>query len=113
MQDHLWILPLALLAFLWWRNRGARPDQLRELLARGGQRVDVRTASEFAAGHAPHTVNIPLDQLGGRVGELDKGRPVILCCASGSRSAMATSMLKARGFEAVNAGPWNRLVDLA
>lgn len=112
MREYLWLLPLVLLAFFWWRNRGASPEKLKELLARGGQRVDVRTASEFAAGHAPHTVNIPLDQLGGRVKELDKARPVILCCASGSRSAMATSLLKAQGFEAVNAGPWGRLMDL-
>ncbi len=113
MREYLWILPVLLLVYFWWRARGASPDQLKTLLARGGQRVDVRTQGEFAGGHAPGSVNIPLDQLARRVGELDKTKPVILVCASGSRSAMATSMLKAQGFEAVNAGPWNRLVDLA
>ena len=112
MGDYFWVLPLLLLAFFWWRARGASADQLKALLARGGQRVDVRTPGEFSGGHAPGSVNIPLDQLGRRAGELDKSRPVILVCASGSRSAMATSLLKAQGFEAVNAGPWGRLLQL-
>ncbi len=112
MTSLMWFFAFGLLAFLWFRGRGASPDQLKALLARNAQRVDVRTAAEFAGGHAPNTVNIPLDQLSGRSGELDKGRPVILCCASGSRSAMATSLLKGQGFEAMNAGPWGRLAGL-
>ncbi|MBI3130792.1 MAG: rhodanese-like domain-containing protein [Acidobacteria bacterium] len=113
MNDLLWLLPLALFGFLWWRGRGASPDQLKALMARDAQRVDVRTAGEFAAGHASGTVNIPLDQLARRTAELDKARPVLLCCASGSRSAMAANLLKAQGFEAVNAGPWGKLLNLA
>ncbi len=109
MNELLWIFPLGLLAFLWFRGRGASAPQLQSLSARGAQRVDVRTPGEFAGGHAPQSVNIPLDQLSRRAGELDKARPVLLCCASGSRSAMATSLLKGMGFEAVNAGPWGRL----
>ncbi len=112
MREYLWILPVLLLVFFWWRARGASVDQLKALLARGGQRVDVRTPGEFAGAHAPGCVNIPLDQLGRRAGELDKSKPVILVCASGSRSAMAASLLKAQGFEAVNAGPWGRLNQL-
>lgn len=113
MNELIWILPIALFAFLWWRGRGASQDQLNALVARKAQRVDVRTTGEFAGGHAPGTVNIPLDQLATRARELDKSRPVLLCCASGSRSAMATNLLKAQGFEAVNAGPWGRLLNLA
>lgn len=112
MGDYLWILPVLLLGFLWWRSRGASSDQLKTLLARGAQRVDVRTPAEFAGGHAPGCVNIPLDQLAGRANQLDKAKPVLVCCASGSRSAMAASLLKQRGFEAVNAGPWQRLEGL-
>ncbi len=112
MRDYLWVLPVLLLVFFWWRSRGASVDQLKALVARKAQLVDVRTPGEFAGAHAPGSVNIPLDQLGRRTGELDKARPVILVCASGSRSAMATSLLKGQGFEAVNAGPWNRLMGL-
>lgn len=112
MGEYLWLLPVALFGFFWWRSRGASPDQLKALLARGAQRVDVRTPGEFAGGHAPGCVNIPLDQLAGRAGQLDKAKPVLLCCASGSRSAMAASLLRKQGFEAVNAGAWHRLEGL-
>ncbi len=112
MSEVLWLLPLALFAFLWWRGRGASTAQLQALAGRNAQRVDVRTPAEFAGAHAPGSVNIPLDQLARRAQELDKARPVLLCCASGSRSALATSLLKAQGFEAVNAGPWGRLSGL-
>ena len=112
MRELLWLLPIALFALLWWRARGASRSQLQALADRNAQRVDVRTAAEYAEAHAPDTLNIPLDQLARRCDELDRNRPVLLCCASGSRSAMATSVLKAQGFEAVNAGPWHRLNDL-
>ncbi|HJV89599.1 MAG TPA: rhodanese-like domain-containing protein [Holophagaceae bacterium] len=112
MNELIWILPLGLLAFLWFRGRGASKAQLQALVDRKAQKVDVRTPGEFAGGHAPGCVNIPLDQLAARAKDLDKARPVLLCCASGSRSAMATSLLKAKGFEAVNAGPWGRLAQL-
>ena len=112
MRDYLWILPVLLLGFLWFRARGVSMAQLKALAARGAQRVDVRSAGEFAMAHAPGTVNIPLDQLARRAGELDKARPVLLCCASGSRSAMGASLLKAKGFEAVNAGSWGRMQEL-
>ena len=105
------MLPLALVVWMLLRSRGASSEDLKALQGRNPQKVDVRTPSEFAGGHAPGSLNIPLDQLARRLGELDPNRPVLLGCASGSRSAMATTLLKRKGFEAVNAGSWNRLVD--
>ena len=113
MSEYLWILPVALLAFFWWRNRGASTADLQALRARGAQILDVRTPAEFAGGHAAGALNIPLEQLGQRLDKLDKARPVICCCASGARSGMAASLLKAQGFEAVNGGPWGRMEALA
>lgn len=85
-------------------------DELDEVKAAGAQLVDVRTPAEFAQGHAPGTVNIPLDEFVARVGELDPARPVILCCASGGRSGMAKQFLDRSGFvRTLNAGPWTRL----
>lgn len=72
--------------------------RLPELLLRGAVVVDVRSPSEFAMGAAPQSINIPLDTLEGRMGELDSSRPIILCCASGNRASRAASLLKARGF---------------
>ena len=62
--------------------------------------VDVREPAEFAAGHLPDAVNIPVGKLAERVGELDdfKDKPIILCCASGMRSNKACAELKKHGF---------------
>lgn len=113
MNVLIWILALGALAFLILRSRGASASALKDLVAKGAQKVDVRTAAEYRSGHAEGTVNIPLDHLASRLKELDPAKPVILCCASGSRSAMAASMLTSKGFDAVNAGPWTRLKELA
>lgn len=92
------------------RLRGLSSDKVAELKADGAQVVDVRTRAEFASGHAGGSVNIPLDQLEARLSELDKDRPVLVCCATGSRSAFAKSVLQAAGFANVhNAGPWQRV----
>ncbi|MBI3130791.1 MAG: rhodanese-like domain-containing protein [Acidobacteria bacterium] len=74
------------------------------------QIIDVRTPSEFQGGHAPGSRNIPLDQLEARISELDRSRPVILCCATGSRSGMATRWLRSLGYDATNAGSWASVV---
>lgn len=67
--------------------------------------LDVREPGEYAAGHLPNAKHIPLGQLGSRLKELEKfkERPIVITCASGSRSGSAQSMLKKNGFkEAVN-----------
>lgn len=72
-----------------------------------GTIVDVRTPSEYRGGHIPDAVNIPVSDLLQRVDELrELKQPLILCCASGGRSAMATYMLKEQKFECVDAGSW-------
>ncbi len=84
--------------------------RLPELMRADAQIVDVRSAAEFAAGHAEGSRNIPLDVLGRRAGELDKSRCVVLCCASGTRSGMAQGTLRKLGFaDVVNAGSWRSL----
>jgi rhodanese-related sulfurtransferase len=51
-----------------------------------------------------------LDSLKNRTNELNNTKPIILCCASGSRSGMAKRILIAKGFENVhNAGTWRSL----
>lgn len=62
--------------------------------------VDVREADEFAGGHLPEAINIPVGKLAERIGELEKfkDKPVILCCASGMRSNKACGELRKQGF---------------
>ncbi len=76
------------------------------------QVIDVRTPGEFQGGHAPGSRNIPLDQLEARVSEVDRTRPVILCCATGARSGLATQWLRALGYDVTNAGPWQAVRSL-
>jgi len=63
--------------------------------------IDVRSPAEFASGHLPNARNIPLPDLEKRVGELPAKRPVLLCCANGSRSARAARLLQQAGREQV------------
>lgn len=60
--------------------------------------LDVRTAAEFAGGHVPGAVNIPVQALAQRLAEVPKGRPVIVYCESGRRSARALDLLKEAGY---------------
>lgn len=74
--------------------------------------VDVRTPQEFEEGHVPGSLNIPLQELPGRVDEIRRlPVPIVLCCRSGARSGMALDMLRSAGItEASNAGAWTNLL---
>ena len=92
------------------RMRGLPPEQIAEIKSRGAQMIDVRTSAEFSSGHATGSKNIPLDRLQDRLKDLDRKRPILVCCATGSRSAMAKTLLERAGFAEVhNAGPWTTL----
>ncbi len=72
-----------------------------------GTIVDVRTNEEFQSGHAAGAVNIPLQQIGNRLSELDNlPKPLVLCCASGGRSGQAEYFLTQKGIDCCNAGSW-------
>ncbi len=64
--------------------------------------VDVRTPEEFSEGHIPGAVNIPVDELTQRVGELENQGELYLVCRSGGRSARAAGELSDLGFRTVN-----------
>lgn len=69
--------------------------------------VDVRTRDEYQGGHVANSINIPLQELSGRLNEVKKlPQPLVLCCASGVRSARATTLLKNAGLECQNGGSW-------
>lgn len=62
------------------------------------QLIDVRRPEEVAEGSLDGAINIPLDQLSGRVKELDPTRTTVLLCRSGNRSTQAAEFLTKAGF---------------
>lgn len=72
-----------------------------------GTILDVRTPEEFEDERAEGTFNIPLDEIQSRMDEIKSmPQPVILCCASGSRSSVAELLLAQQGINCCNAGSW-------
>ena len=64
--------------------------------------LDTRTPFEYMRGHADEFINIPLDDLRERLGELDKNKKIYVMCQSGLRSYLATRILTQNGFDAYN-----------
>ena len=56
--------------------------------------VDVRSPAEFAAGHIPGAVNIPMEQIESRLDDLNPNGPVILICQTGQRARMTAALLE-------------------
>ena len=66
--------------------------------------VDVRTPEEYADGHIPGAINIPVDDLRARLGELPRDRQIAVYCQVGHRGYLATRILRQTGFQAANVG---------
>jgi rhodanese-related sulfurtransferase len=78
------------------------PARAAELLRDGAQGVDVRERYERDAGHIADTLHIELERLAAEADTLDRERPVVFYCRTGSRSALAAQAFAAAGFEAHN-----------
>lgn len=81
---------------------------VEEMIKEGkGTIVDVRTYEEFQGGNAEGSINIPLQILSYKINEIKSMKaPLILCCASGGRSAVASQMLKQYNIDCYDAGSW-------
>jgi rhodanese-related sulfurtransferase len=64
--------------------------------------MDVRSPKEFATGSIAGAINIPIDELRSRVGELPKNRRIVTYCLVGQRGYLATRILRQAGYDAVN-----------
>jgi hydroxyacylglutathione hydrolase len=90
-----WFSPEALSA--WSSDGGA----LERVASGGVTVVDVRNDSEWAHGHLPGALHIPLGHLAQRIAEIPRGRPVVVHCQGGTRSAIASSILLSHGVRDV------------
>jgi len=126
VQQNIWLVLIAVvsgLMFLWptvakrfSRTREVGVAEAVQLINRQDAAIlDVREPGEFKGGHIPNARNVPAGQLGERMKELEKlrKRPILVTCATGSRSAAACGELHKAGFEQVYAlaggmGAWQQ-----
>jgi rhodanese-related sulfurtransferase len=113
LQHNLLLVGMAVVsgAMLVWSFIGSKLSGIEEADTLKATRLynddalvlDVREDKEYASGHIPKARHIPLGQLAGRLPELDKykGKPILVTCRSGQRSARACRTLKKAGFETV------------
>lgn len=79
----------------------AQWSEIDDFADRGFQLVDVRTASEYAAGNIPGAMSMPVDEIRSRIAEITN-KDVLVNCQVGQRGHTATMLLKELGFNAVN-----------
>lgn len=88
-----------------WDQADALPRDGSALL------LDVRTPMEYQRGHLDGFVNIPVDELRERLGELPQGKPVYLVCQSALRSYLACRVLAQEGFDCSHLAGGYRLYE--
>jgi rhodanese-related sulfurtransferase len=109
-----YVIVAAVVLFFVFTILRMRPDisggEARHMVAGGARLLDVRTTTEFSNGSLPNARNIPVGELGGRIGELgSKEKPVVVFCQTGARAATAKRLLQTAGFAAVrNLGSLSR-----
>jgi len=90
-----------------------KPKENTEILAAiqtGALLVDVRTPLEFAAGHTPGSINIPLNRIHQKLDEFKSHQQIIVFCQSGNRSGQAKTILNQAGITSViNGGSWTQI----
>lgn len=87
-----------------WMVTG-KVDDVKAAIENGAYLIDVREASEYAEGHIPGAVNIPIRTLAQSLEQVPTDQPVLVYCASGHRAGMATAALRELGYDNVKAFP--------
>jgi NADPH-dependent 2,4-dienoyl-CoA reductase/sulfur reductase-like enzyme/rhodanese-related sulfurtransferase len=94
--------PVHMAAFVAQNQRSGLTPAVAPDERDGQALIDVRTPKEFAAGSLPGAINIPVDDMRSRLGELDPKKPVTVYCQVGLRGHVATRILAQSGFEVRN-----------
>ena len=101
--------------FMIKRSAQISPKDALEKLKNGALVIDVRSPGEFGSGHLTKAINIPLDEIETALPKrvTDKNQVLLLHCASGIRSGIAKSKLKAMGYvHAFNLGSYGRADEI-
>lgn len=89
-------------------------NNIKKALRNGATIIDVRTVHEYDQGRIRGSVNIPLDRIPANIERIKHmEQPIIVCCASGSRSGSAVRFLKQQGIKEIyNGGNWEKLLRI-
>ncbi len=82
--------------------KNVRADRARELVDGGAQLVDVREPAEWRSGHPPQARHIPQGRLATEARRLKKDVPIVVVCATGSRSKGSAAQLRSMGYQATS-----------
>lgn len=93
--------PVHMAAFVAQNQRRSLARGLTVAELSGAQLIDVRNPQEYARGSLPNAINIPLDELRERLGEIDPARPAVVFCQVGQRGYVAQRILEQRGYTQV------------
>ena len=99
------VLAVVVVAVLYLKLSAVRVSgaDARALVEQGALLLDVRSVGEYSDGGIEGSINIPIQELAGRMDELgDKDRGIVVYCQSGGRSAMAKRLLESNGFASVH-----------
>ena len=109
--DNIWLIALVLIsggALIWpnLQRRGSKVSLLQATQLMNQNKaivVDVRDPDAFATGHLRDARNIPMKELAGRIGELEKFKSkwVIVVCQSGTSAGKAAALFRKAGFSEV------------
>lgn len=95
---------------------GNKKKKIDDFISRGAIIVDVRSREEYESGAIPGSKHIPVQNIESQCTTIKQwNKPVICVCASGGRSASATTLLKSKGVDVLNGGTWvsvNKLVSI-
>ena len=80
-----------------WGIKQVTPRELDQ--KKGMMLIDVRTAKEYAKGHIPGAVLVPLDEIGDRIKKVKKDKELVVYCQSGTRSIWAIKRLMGMGYK--------------
>ena len=106
------LITLLLLSFFVTVCGQVNANDYEKIFSRENVLIDVRTPSEYQAGHLKNAVNIPYERVKAEIEKLvpDKEQTIVLYCHSGKRAGAAERKLKEMGYSnVINAGKFNEL----
>ncbi|MGL4500197.1 MAG: rhodanese-like domain-containing protein [Planktothrix sp.] len=81
------------------------PELKRKVAQENALLIDVRQPDEYASGHIPQAINIPLRTLPENIDKIPQNRPVILYCTTGYRTGIGVMTLRLLGYTNISAFP--------